>query len=289
MFRKSLLLPALALVLGACDDSLIGSDGPAHLKIQLTDAPSDYIAAAVVDIGEIRVLSADGPALTVVEDAGTYDLLQLQDGLTTDLGSIALDPGVYTELRMIVQSAEVTLKEGYQFATGETTRSIKVPSGATSGIKISLSSAGEGEGAGVEIRPGETVLVVDFDVSQNFVMQGTAESPAGIKGFNFTPRLRAVVRDVAGSIAGAVTAPEGASVEGLTITATRTDVTDAPVATAITDASGNYKVNFLPPGSYDVTVSTPPAGLASSTAATAVEENEDVSGLDLSLSLSPDS
>lgn len=284
MFRKVFLLPALALALGACDDSLIGSDGPAHLKVQLTDAPSDYIAAAVVDIGAIQVLSTDGPPLTVVEDAGTYDLLQLQNGLTTDLGSIALDPGVYRELRMIVQSAEVTLKEGYQFATGETTRSIKVPSGASSGIKISLSTAGDEGGVGVEVRPGETVLVVDFDVSQNFVMQGDAESPAGIQGFNFTPRLRAVVRDVAGSIAGAVTAPEGTSVEGLTVTATRTDVADAPVATAITDASGSYKVNFLPPGAYELTVSTPPAGLVPSAVATSVEEDQDVTGVGLTLS-----
>lgn len=287
MFRKALLLPVLALALGACNDAPTWSGGLAHLKIQLTDAPSDYIAAAIVDIGEIQVLSAGGPPLTVVEDAGSYDLLQLQNGVTADLGRMAVAPGVYTELRMIVQSAEITLKDGYQFATGETTRTIKVPSGAQTGIKISLSTAGAENGAGVEIRTGETVLVVDFDVAQNFVMQGDAESPAGIKGFIFTPRLRAVARDVAGSIAGTVSAPDGVSTEGLTVSATRTDVTDAPVATTITSATGKYKINFLPPGAYVVVVSTPPAGFTSSKADPTVDEAQDVTGVDLSLSATP--
>lgn len=288
MSRKALLLPVLALALGACDSSPVGGNGETRLKLQLTDAPSDYIAAAVVDIGAIQVLSAEGPPITVVEDGGSYDLLTLQNGVTADLGSIPIAPGVYTELRMIVQSAQVTLKDGYTFATGETTRAIKVPSGAQTGIKISLASADAEAGPGVEIRQGETVLVIDFDVSQNFVMQGDAESPAGIQGFNFTPTLRAVARDVAGSIAGQVTAPSGSSVsvEGLTVSATRTDIAGAPVATGITDASGSYTINFLPPGSYDVTVSAPPTGFTASTATTPVGEDQDVTGVDLSLSAS---
>ncbi|MBR9990486.1 MAG: hypothetical protein KFH98_12065 [Gemmatimonadetes bacterium] len=47
------------------------------------------------------------------------------------------------------------------------------------------------------------------------MMQGNADSPAGIQGYLFTPTLRAVVRDIAGSIAGSVAAPTGVTVEGL--------------------------------------------------------------------------
>lgn len=284
MHRKAFLLPALALAVAACDDPT--ASGTARLTVQLTDAPADYIESAVVDIGEIVIFPADGPGIPVVADAGTYDLLTLQNGVTADLGTITLDPGVYTELRMIVESAEVTLKDPYLFTSGEATQQIKVPSGPQSGIKISLQSAGGSPGEGVQITPGETVLVVDFPVGQNFVMQGDAETPAGIHGYNFTPRLHAVVRDVAASMAGQVTGPDGVSVEGLTVTATRTDVMGFE-AMGLTDATGNYFIPFMQPGEYDVTVSDPPAGHVSSTASPTLGENEDLTGVDLELTAAP--
>src|SRR5690606_38469390 len=108
----------------------------------------------------------------------------------------------------IVESAELTLAAGYQFEDGTTTQTLHVPSGSETGIKLKLRTADGDEGAGIDIRPGETVLVVDFDVSQNFVIQGDPETAAGIKSYSFTPVLRAVVRDIAGSIAGSVSAPE---------------------------------------------------------------------------------
>ena len=35
-----------------------------------------------------------------------------------------------------------------------------------------------------------TVVTVDFDVNDNFVMQGNPETPAGIHGILFTPVLK---------------------------------------------------------------------------------------------------
>lgn len=285
MTRKAALFPVLlgTLALGACD-GLTGSGDLARVRVELTDAPSDYVAAAHVDIGRIEILSADGPPQTVVEDAGEYDLLTLQDGVTAALGEIDVEPGRYLELRMIVESAEITLADGYTYEDGSTTKAIAVPSGAQTGIKVKLFSAEDGEGAGIEIRPGETVLVVDFDVSQNFVMQGDAESSSGIKGFNFTPTLRAAVKDVAGSIAGTVAGPEGFAVEGLSVIATRTGAAEGAVpATALVGADGTYRVNFLVPGDYSVTVEAP-EGYTSTSEDVTVGEAEHVSDVDLTVS-----
>lgn len=286
MLRRTAILPMLAgaLMLGACDNPA-GLD-QARVRIELTDAPSDYIAAAVVTIGRIELLSNGAAPITVVEQGGTYDLLQLQNGVTASLGSVDVEPGTYTQLRMIVESAEVTLADGYTFTDGSTTKSIAVPSGAQTGIKINLTPA-EGEESGVEIRPGETVLVVDFDVSSNFVMQGDAETPAGIQGFNFTPSLRAVVKDVAGSIAGTVTAPEGVKTEGLSVTATRDGAAEgeAPAA-ALVAADGTFKVNFVAPGTYTVTLPTPPAGHTASSVQVTVGEAQHVTGVALTLTAS---
>ena len=283
MLRKAVLLPVLAgaLVLGACEDSSGPND--ARMTVLLTDAPSDFLESATVDLGRIEVIAADGERITVVEDAGTYDLLELQNGVTADLGSVDLEPGTYTELRMIVESATVTLIEGYEFESGGRTMDISVPSGASSGIKISLAYADDDEGDGVEIRPGETFLVVDFDVSSKFVMQGSPDTPAGIRGFNFTPRLRAVVRDVAGSISGTV-APVDLITDTLTVNALRdTAPAEESPATASVAEDGVFSFLFLAPGTYDVWLSRLAAGQASDTVQVTIAEDEDVTGVELTI------
>lgn len=291
MFRKLALLPvaAAALVLGACDSPTRGMD-EARLTVQLTDAPSDYLESAVVKIGRIEVLPASGGPIVVSTTGGTYDLLQLQDGVTADLGSVDVEPGTYHELRMVVETASLTLKDGYTFTDGTQTKDIAVPSGAQTGIKIKLATADGEDGSGVEIRPGETVLVVDFDVSQNFVMQGSADTASGIKGFLFTPTLRAVVRDVAGSIAGTVTAPEGVSVEGLTVTAARVGAAEGTApATTLVKSDGSFKVQFLAPGTYNVTVSDAPEGHTATTVEVSVGEAEDVTGVGVAIEVAASS
>lgn len=282
--RNAVLSLMAGLTLAACD-SPSATDRDAYLQIQLTDAPADYLASAVVDIGRIEILPADGgPAVVVVEDAGSYDLLQLQNGVTAALGAEHIESGAYAQLRMIVRSAELTLAEGYEFTDGTTSRTLFVPSGEQTGIKINLSTADGDADAGVEIRPGETTLVVDFDVSQNFVMQGDAESPSGIQGYLFTPTLRAVVRDIAGSIAGTVTAPTGVTLEGLEVNARR-DGSDDVLATTLVKADGSYLFPFMAPGTYNVTV-VAPAGHQANTVSVTVGENQQVTGVALTITAS---
>jgi hypothetical protein len=279
--RTAVLSLTAGLALAACDTPT-DSNRNATLRVLLTDAPADYLASAVVDIGRIEILPADdGPAIVIVEDAGSYDLLQLQDGVTADLGISPIEAGQYRQLRMIVESAEVTLADGYEFNDGTTTRTLFVPSGAQTGIKINLTSGDGEENAGVSIQPGETVLVVDFDVSQNFVIQGNPDTPAGIHGMLFTPTLRAIVRDIAGSIAGTVAAPAGVTVEGLQVTATREGAEDA-AATTLVKADGTYLLPFMTPGTYSVTVVAPEAHSANIVEVT-VDENEAVTGVTLTI------
>lgn len=285
--RTGLLTLAAAVALGACDSPTDG-DRTAHLVLQLTDAPADYLESAVVDISRVELLPlGDGERVIITEDAGTYDLLTLQNGVTAELGSEMIVAGTYGELRMVVESAELTLKAGYQFEDGTTTQTLHVPSGAASGIKLKLRTADGDEGAGVEIRPGETVLVVDFDVSQNFVIQGEPETAAGIKSYSFTPVLRAVVRDVAGSIAGTVSAPEGVAVEGLQVSATRDGAApdEGPVATGLVGADGTFLIPFIAPGTYQVTVAAP-EGHSATTVQVTVGEDEDVAGIELQITAS---
>ena len=60
-------------------------------------------------------------------------------------------------------------------------------------ITASYTLAGLDGFVGVTIEVTEnvlTIVTVDFDVNDNFVIQGNAESPAGIQGVLFTPTLK---------------------------------------------------------------------------------------------------
>jgi hypothetical protein len=271
----------------ACGDGT--GTGDAQLTVALTDAPSDYYASAEVDIGAIEILPVDGPPIVLTDAGGTYDLLTLQDGVTADLATLNIEPGTYVQLRMIVDGARVTLASGYEFTDGSTSRELIVPSGALTGIKINLSSADGDGSAGVEIVAGETILIVDFDVNQNFVIQGDPNTPAGIQGVLFTPLLRAVVRDVAGSITGVVTeSGSGNPLESLVVRAQLSESTvlealQTDEATASTQTDGSYIIRFLSPGTYDVSVDDFSAAVQSVT----VGEAEAVEGVDFSGTSSP--
>jgi hypothetical protein len=157
------------------------------------------------------------------------------------------------------------LAEGYEFNDGSTGQDLFVPSGAQTGIKLNLHVADEDaddEGA-LEIVSGETILVLDFDVSRSFVIQGNPLTPAGIHSVLFTPTIRVAALDAAGSIEGTVTtALQNVSVEGLTVTAEPLDEGtlegyQTSTATTTTDEDGVYTLHFLVPGTYTVTVTTP--------------------------------
>lgn len=288
-------LSILALsTLAGCDDGTNVSD-TARIRVLLTDAPSDYIASAMVDIGSVELLPAGGGDRVVLTDDGTdgeVDLLDLQ-GLTTELlADIEIPSDTYVQMRLIVESASVVLAEGYEFNSGGNTDALNVPSGAQTGIKLNLREDEEGdeESAGVRIAGGETVLVVDFDVHQSFRIQGSPDTPAGINGVSFRPTLRVVVEDVAGSISGTLsTSITDQSLEDLVVTAETVDPGvdeefQSSKATGVSEASGTYTIFFLAPGSYNVTVGTPD-GVTSSPPSTEVTvgESEDVTGVDFEL------
>lgn len=291
---------ALAIALGAaaCSEST-SVGGPAHLTVLLTDAPMDYIESAMVDIGAVVLVPADSGSHITLSDDGTdgpVDLLQLQDAATEVLAELDIPSGSYSQLRLIVESASVTLADGYTFRDGSTEKALTVPSGAQTGIKLLLGAADDGNADGpLVIPPGDLMLVVDFDVSRSFVIQGNPETPAGILGMHFKPTLRVAVVDVAGSISGTVsTALDSTRVDSLQVTAIPTDggsleQFQSDTATARTRNDGTYTLPFLVPGGYvvwvapaDTTLDVDPDSIV-----VVVNPSEDVVGVDFELDTIP--
>jgi hypothetical protein len=163
----------------------------ARVQVLLTDAPADYLAVAEVCISQVYLQPGEGEESprTVLWDKGEgdaqcFDLLELQGVSAAITPSVEVAAGTYEQLRLIVESASVTLAEGYTFADGvETTMDLSVPSGAETGIKVQLLESVHAEATEL------TEITVDADVNQNFVIQGDPDTPAGIQGVLFTPHL----------------------------------------------------------------------------------------------------
>jgi len=264
---RNTALAALAAVTAACSATDTGTTG--QLTVQLTDAACSDIASADVWISEVYVIGgadSNGARFTISDQDQQYDLLDLRGGVTASLGTATIPTGSYTQLRLVVDSARVTLGNGLLFAGGGASVLVHVPSGSQTGIKVNFSGP-------VQVTPGETILVVDFDVCRSFVFTGPAGLPTGII---FTPLLHATVLDVAGSIAG-VAGPAEAKVTVVGI------LDGDTVATAAADTvSGAYALRFLHPGTY--TVSASATGYQTATVnSVVVAEAQNVTGVDFTL------
>jgi len=252
------LVGLLALGLAACDATAprVGT-----VKLYLTDAPSPAIAGAEVWISRAELV----PGIVVADTPSHYDLLALQGGVTALLGSATTPVGDYAQLRLVVDSARITLAPGTTFADGTSERVLQVPSGMQTGIKVSFAVP-------VHVASGETVLVADFDVSRSFVFQGPPGAPNGCL---FKPVIHATVMDVAGSIAG-TSLPVAARGKLFAIMGTDT------VATTLADAlTGAYTLRFLPPGAY--TVADSAVGYQVATQAVTVGPAQHLTAVDFTL------
>lgn len=184
----AVVLTAALVGCNSSDDPVAG--GNSQVRVLLTDAPSDVISGANVTISRVYLVSDDGSPVDVMPatDAPvTYDLLDLRNGVEALLADRPVPAGAYGQLRLVVASADVTLAEGTTFEDGTSSRSLKVPSGMESGIKVQLASP-------IDADPGRvTIVVVDFDVDRNFVVQGATATT--VKDVLFTPLLQEKRRD----------------------------------------------------------------------------------------------
>lgn len=191
---------SVTLLLAACDAGA-PKEGP-RIQVLVTDLPSDYVASAVLYVSRVYLQGGDEEGegeesgrvdlFNDPENPQVFDLLDLQGGLMFALtDEVEVPEGPYAQLRFVIDMAMVTLAEGYFFDDAEqsTTAELHVPSGSTSGVKVSL------DGALVLEENETTQVIVDVDVNSNFVLQGNPESPAGIKGVSFTPHLEEIARE----------------------------------------------------------------------------------------------
>jgi hypothetical protein len=250
------------------------------LTVQLTDAPFPFDSVARADVFVVRIdgkLAATDEAdaasstdassntdpskgwVTLALPNASYNLLDLQNGTTVNLGEATLATGSYQGFRLILNTdqSSITLKNG-TVLNGNSATGIKWPSAGKTGIKIVLDQA-------INVVEGGTVMVLDFNLGQSFVLRGNTISQNGLL---FKPVIKAVARDITGSVSGTVRQDNatGALVADATVEVLKsgTLITDTDPANVVgsgkTDASGAFKIAFLMPNTYELRA-TPPSTL----------------------------
>jgi hypothetical protein len=241
------------------------NSGKGTLVVKLTDAPFPVglaeSAEIMIDKIEIRGTTASattesGTSTSTTEedeeddadasnyivlyegDAKPFDLLDLQNGITAELLEAELEVGTYDLIRLHVAEATVILKDG----AGEF--DLKIPGGTSSGLKIKLSPALVIE------ENDESSVILDFDVSKSFVVQGNPKTPAGIKGFLFKPVVRAMVEKHSGRIEGKVIENETTPIKEAHIKVFKGT---EEIGSALSLANGNYAIIGLPAGTFSMT------------------------------------
>ncbi len=210
------------------------------LSIYLTDAPFpiDLIREAKITVIKVEIRSrnaaSDFPAITLMDDTITYDLLALRNGIMAKLSDTELPNGEYDLITLYLDKASIVLDDNSVFV-------LKVPSGSQSGIKVfikpQLVLSGNPDGA----------VLLDFNLEKSFVVKGNQETSAEIKGFNFKPVVHAANVSATGFLEGRVSADAYPVANAEVWIAS-----DTIFNKSYTDSTGFYAIHGIPEGFYSI-------------------------------------
>ena len=235
------LLPlACAALLGLAGCSKDSENAnSSKLEVRLTDAPGDF-RSVVLDVRQVEVHlkeenDPDGWKMLGF-NAQAIDVLNYVNGKSALLVSEDFAPGDLKEIRLILgPDSYVIGRDGLRY-------DLKTPSGQSSGVKLKLDKA--------TLKQRETFqLLLDFDVAKSVKERGGWKSGDDKKErYLLKPVIRVVAQDLRGGLRGTVT-PVAALPQVLAI---RSSIVGPDTVSTSADASGAYRLDGLPAGTYRV-------------------------------------
>jgi hypothetical protein len=234
-----------ATILAACGGGGGGSaaaDG--SLRVALTDAPScgyDHVYVTIDKVSVHKSASASdtdaGWTDMTLSPARRVDLLELTNGVLEELGSMPLEAGHYSQIRLVLASNTGTGTSSVANAvqpTGGTLTALTTPSAQQSGLKLQ---------ANIDVAAGQMAdVVLDFDACKSIVKAGNSGN------YILKPVIAVVPRIVSG-VTGYVTTT--LSLSSTTIAMQQNGVT---VRSTTPDATGRFSIPFLGTGTYTLVV-----------------------------------
>ncbi len=191
MTTKPFIPAALALAVAACSS---GSDGEATgvLNLSLTDAAIDTVKEVHIEFDGVTLKPASGAPIEIMFDAPkSFDLMQLQDGLTAELlPDTTVPAGPYNWIRLHVNAEFDNVYDSYAKHDDDSEVEVAVPSGSETGLQLSN---------GVTVLAGQTVdIVIDWDLRKALT------DPVGQPGLFVRPSLRVIDMAEYGTLEGSV-------------------------------------------------------------------------------------
>ena len=244
MTFPAILALVLTLGLAGCDDE--PDTGRVHLVLGDAPYPVDMIQSAEVMVEAVSVHIAgdeDNWHQLLPFTPKTFDLLDLQNGVTAELVEGEVPVGDLDEIRLLISSGEIVLVDERSF-------SLTVPSGSSSGLKI-------------KVRPPVAVegdltsdILLDMDISRSFrPIPSAPEQVSDIDSFHFAPVVRTANLSTTGSASGFVMSDPGTPstdddtpLEGASVLVHA----GSDSMSALTDSTGFYRVLGLEPGIWQI-------------------------------------
>ena len=242
------LLSALLPGCGGGEGGGIGGTGTAEmgtLRLALTDAPACGYDAVNITIEKVRVnqnssaQDADaGWSEIVLSPARRVDLLTLTNGVLEELGETTLPAGHYTQMRLVLAANDAAAPLANSVTpTGGTETALTTPSAQQSGLKLNTD---------ITVASNQRAdFVLDFDACKSIVKRGNSGQ------YNLKPVISVIPR-----LSDAGLRVIGYLDPALAGVATEVSLQSAGVQVKSTppDASGQFVLYPVPPGSYDLVV-----------------------------------
>ena len=283
MQRKFLLTVAtvgIAAIAACSSDGTLSPTGAdatqGTLVVKLTDDPFTFDSVSRVDLYIARVdgrraavdsaqksdstnpgtnTNPDNGWVVLAQPKARFNLVDLQQGTTVDLGQLNLPVGAYKGFRIIIvaDSSSMTLKSGVVL-TSTSKPGINWPKAGQVVINIPVTNA-------VNVQSGTNTFVVDFDLAKSFeIPQGKISTlgaswrgwAAGIIDNSALPQTGSVSGTVHRDSTGGVVSPS-VTVELMKNGSTVSDTAKADVlATQRATTAGVWKFAYVPAGTYVV-------------------------------------
>mgnify|MGYP002017212574 FL=1 len=218
------------------DDNNNDSTGDtSRMSVKLVDAPGDYdeVNIDVEDVvikyeGDVNLdgeVEYDDNEIQIgAVNTGVYNMLELTGGEFVLLTDDEVPAGRISQIRLILGSDNTVVVDGE-------THPLQTPSAQQSGLKLNINQTLEANTT--------YTFTLDFDVDASIVEQGNG-------GYLLKPTIRAFADEATGQITGTVLGEFDTMV-------TATSQTGL-VVTSYTNDMGNFVLNGLPEGVYDLTI-----------------------------------
>jgi hypothetical protein len=156
----------VTLILSGCDAFSNNRAVEGRIQVLLTDNPLEDFEEANVTVRRVELLgtnsSGESSLIVLSDEDQSFNLLELQNGVTASLADVSVPAGRYNQLRLVIDD------EAHILFVNGSTETLKVPSGAQTGIKVVFPH--------FEIESDDDLytLTVDFDVEDSFVKAGAS-------------------------------------------------------------------------------------------------------------------